>query len=193
MSQQSVTDRFIVEARDESRNRAGSDLENGWWKLSSSILPSGRPFPACDGLARANSPRDALLIVVVRSSCRNGQSSATGEYLVDADNLRSAYREIFLKGLDQLHAKGELKLEGEFAHLNREEQWQVFLNSLRSVTWVSYIEPPPSDNVNGKTVVKYLARYLTGGPISDRRIVSADETRITFLAREGTKTGGERK
>ncbi len=128
-----------------------------------------------------------------RWSCRDGQSAATGEYLVDADNLRSAYREVFLKGLEQLHAKGELKLEGEFAHLNQGEEWQAFLESLRSVTWVSYIEPPPSDDVDGRTVLKYLARYLTGGPISDRRIVSADETEITFLAREGTKTGGERK
>jgi len=41
--------------------------------------------------------------------------------------------------------------------------------------------------------LKYLARYLTGGPISDSRIVSADEREVTFLAREGTTPGGEAK
>ena len=38
-----------------------------------------------------------------------------------------------------------------------------------------------------------MARYLTGGPISDTRIVSADERQVTFLAREGKITGGQRE
>ena len=42
-------------------------------------------------------------------------------------------------------------------------------------------------------MIKYLARYLTGGPISDARIVSADAGRVTFLAREGTTSGGDSK
>ena len=42
-------------------------------------------------------------------------------------------------------------------------------------------------------MLKYLARYLTGGPISDTRIVSADERQVTFLAREGKITGGQRE
>jgi hypothetical protein len=33
---------------------------------------------------------------------------------------------------------------------------------------------------------------LTGGPISDSRIVAADAHQVTFLAREGRVTGGER-
>ena len=39
----------------------------------------------------------------------------------------------------------------------------------------------------------YLTRYLTGGPISDHRILSADEQSVTFMAREGKRVGGERK
>ena len=42
-------------------------------------------------------------------------------------------------------------------------------------------------------VVKYFSRYLTGGPISDARIIAANEHEVTFLAREGTKSGGERQ
>ena len=39
--------------------------------------------------------------------------------------------------------------------------------------------------------MKYLGRYLTGGPISDQRIVAADEREVTFLAREGKTPGGD--
>jgi hypothetical protein len=42
-------------------------------------------------------------------------------------------------------------------------------------------------------VVSYLTRYLTGGPISDHRILSADTREVTFLAREGSRTGGDRR
>ncbi len=42
-------------------------------------------------------------------------------------------------------------------------------------------------------VLKYLARYLSGGPISDGRIVSTDDTNVTLTARAGEVTGGERK
>ncbi len=42
-------------------------------------------------------------------------------------------------------------------------------------------------------MLKYLSRYLTGGPISDSRIVSADPHEVTFLAREGSRPGGESK
>lgn len=38
-----------------------------------------------------------------------------------------------------------------------------------NVNWVSYIEPPPREGCGPESVLKYLARYLTGGPISDSR------------------------
>ena len=39
-------------------------------------------------------------------------------------------------------------------------------------------------------VLKYLARYLTGGPISDRRLLSHEEGQVTFLARSKNKQTG---
>ena len=37
--------------------------------------------------------------------------------------------------------------------------------------------------VMGVNVVKYLASYLTGGPISERRLISSDENEVVFWAR----------
>ena len=40
-------------------------------------------------------------------------------------------------------------------------------------------------------MLKYLTRYLRGGPISDRRLLSHEDGHVTFLARLGKKTGGD--
>ena len=124
---------------------------------------------------------------------RAGDPSSIGHYLVDADELRRQFRDDFLEGLNRLRAKGELKLEGEFARLRADAAWRALIEELQSVNWVSYIEPPPREGCGPRGVLKYLARYLTGGPISDSRIVAAGEDEVTFLAREGTTPGGQAK
>lgn len=127
-----------------------------------------------------------------RIALKDDDVSSAGRYLVDADDLRDTYRETFLVGLNRLNARGELKLDGEFEFLQDEAAWQSLLDELGSVTWVSYIQPPPGD-CDTDHVLKYLARYLTGGPISGRRIVRADENEVTFLARAGAVSGGGSK
>ena len=97
------------------------------------------------------------------------------------------------KGLRHLLANAELKLEGEFEYLQNVDQQAQLLSELEAVEWVSYIEPPPHADSRPDNVLKYLARYLTGGPISDSRIVAADERQVAFLAREGKVMGGQRE
>jgi len=60
-----------------------------------------------------------------------------------------------------------------------------------TLRWVSYIQPPPTKTSTASQVVRYLTRYLTGGPISDLRIIATDTDTVTFLAREGVRVGGE--
>jgi hypothetical protein len=127
-----------------------------------------------------------------KTATKDNDALTAGHYLVDADDLREAYRDAFLSGLNRLRDRGKLKLEGDFAHLQDAGAWQAFLDKLRTVTWVSYIQPPPA-SCEADHVLKYLARYLTGGPIADSRIIAADENEVTFLAREGTTTGGDSK
>ncbi|MEZ6091406.1 MAG: transposase [Pirellulaceae bacterium] len=54
------------------------------------------------------------------------------------------------------------------------------------------LHPAATSDDRANEVVNYLTRYLTGGPISDHRITAADDRHVTFLARQGEKTGGER-
>ena len=128
-----------------------------------------------------------------RWSHRPGDLNSVGKYLVDAAELRRSYRDHFLRGLERLFSTGKLKLTGEFAALQEPSKWRSLIEELESSDWVSHIQPPPTTDGSVDNVLKYLARYLSGGPISDSRIVSTSDHDVTFLAREGTKSGGTAK
>ena len=114
-------------------------------------------------------------------------------YLVDADRLRETYRKRAIAKLRHLRSAGKLKFAGKFEYLRSDENWEVFVKNLESTSWVAYIQPPPKETSSAGEVVNYLTRYLTGGPISNHRIVAADRNEVTFLAREGKRVGGERE
>ena len=161
------------------------------------VVPGGGPslanteLGASDVDRRSDSPRP-------RRPGRLGWKNAvppphersTRWWLVDADVLRLEFRDEFLKGLRRLHTKGELKLEGEWSHLQDKAAFKTFLSPLQTKSWVTYIQPPPTESSQPADIVKYLARYLTGGPISDARLLSHKHGKVTFTARKGTTHGG---
>jgi hypothetical protein len=110
-------------------------------------------------------------------------------WLANADKLRLAFRTEFLKGLRSLHRRGKLKLTGEWGFLRQTAAFEVWLKPLEEKPWVTFIQAPP-ENSSPEHVLRYLARYLTGGPISDRRLLRHEDGRVTFLARTGTTHGG---
>ena len=114
-------------------------------------------------------------------------------HLVDSINLRRAYRKAFLRGLKSLYRRGKLSFGGETEVLREEVAWDKLMDRLEQKEWVSHIEPPPSELSVAEHVLGYMTRYLTGGPISDLRILSANDGEVTFLAREGNRTGGQRE
>jgi len=120
-------------------------------------------------------------------------ANSDGFYLVHAERLRTAYRTRAIRRLRHLRRSGQFQLGGKFAYLQSNENWEAFIGNLESTSWVAYIQPPPNRTSRANEVVNYLTRYLTGGPISDARIVAADQDNVTILAREGKKTAGERK
>ena len=111
-------------------------------------------------------------------------------WLVDAVKLRVEFRTRFLRGLQRLHRNGKLKLNGEWSDLRDADRFAAWLEPLQEVTWVTYIQPPPTRSSGPTDIVKYLARYLTGGPISDFRLTDYDGQRVTFTARTGAVHGG---
>lgn len=108
-------------------------------------------------------------------------------YLVDNKLLGQRFRAKFIAGIKRLHAQGELKLIGEWSKLTDHEAFDAFLNSIAPDGWVVFIEPPPTEDARPENVLKYLARYMAGGPISDRRLISHDGKDVLFWARSKKK------
>jgi len=112
--------------------------------------------------------------------------------LVDNRKLSSEFSKRFLKKLTSLHRRGKLAIEGELAALQEPLAWAKFTDSLLEHDWCVFIQRPPTAKASPQHVLKYLARYMTGGPISDRRLTSCENEMVTFLARE-KKKGGSKK
>ena len=130
------------------------------------------------------------------TGCRCGNahagSSRDRPYLVDHELLSYRFRDKFLAGLRRLRRKGELKLTGDWSSLQDSAAFAAWLQTFSDCPWVVYIEPPLTEDAQPEHVLKYLARYLTGGPISDRRLIEHADGQVTFWARSLDKAAGNR-
>lgn len=119
---------------------------------------------------------------------RATRSQAAKPLLVDNVELGQVFQQRFLNKLNGLRRHAQLQLSGAVAHLQDESAWEAFTASLRQHDWCVFIERPPTAKSSPEHVLKYLARYLTGGPIADHRLVRCDHDVVTFQARSRDKT-----
>ena len=106
-------------------------------------------------------------------------------YLCDNFELSEKFRKKFMAGLEKLYKKGKLNFEHESSA--SPEAFAAWVKQLQQLDWNVYIQGPPSDKSDPEHVVKYLARYMTGGPISDSRLISYDGEEVYFWARSKNK------
>lgn len=111
-------------------------------------------------------------------------------YLVDNVLLGRVFRQKFVDGLRRLVRQEKLRLEKEWARLLDPPRLEAWLAEISASDWNVFVEGPPHGKSAPEQVLKYLARYLTGGPISDRRIIRDEGGRVTFWARSKDKQAG---
>jgi hypothetical protein len=104
-------------------------------------------------------------------------------YLTDNVALGRAFRDAYLHELRRMFSRGRLKIGGSVAFLNDDQQRESWLKQLEAIDWNVFIQGPPRGKSDPEDVVKYLAGYLTGGPIADKRVISADQDEVWFMAR----------
>ena len=116
-------------------------------------------------------------------SCRDG-------FFLPVGVIGAKVRGKFLAGLKRLWRAGKLKLHGKLSPLRAARTFESWLATLYAKNWVAYAQGPPSGITGADAVLKYLARYVSGVAISDRRLVSHANGRVTFrwknYARGGT-------
>lgn len=103
-------------------------------------------------------------------------------FLVDNKRLGRRFREAYLAGLWQLAKQQQSRVA-------ERPVFEQLLNDLQLQDWVVFVQPPPRTDSDPSHVLRYLARYMTGGPISDRRLLRWDGDHITFAAQVHDKSG----
>ena len=110
----------------------------------------------------------------------------TKPYLTDRDALADAFRRHYLAGVQRLLRRGKLQIEVS------DDALSVELQKLESLNWNVCIQGPPEQRSRPSQVLKYLARYLTGGPISSKRLISSDDHSVKFWARSRDRANRSR-
>ena len=91
--------------------------------------------------------------------------------------LSALFRRLMLEKLAAAHKAGKLRFFGEHAHLASADAFAAFLAPLKKTKWFVYSKRPFS---GPKTVLAYLSRYTHRVAISNRRLIAADKTGVTF-------------
>ena len=91
--------------------------------------------------------------------------------------LSRLFRRLFLQMLAAAHKANRLAFFGDHAALAETRAFTAFLAPLRKAEWVVYAKEPFG---GPQAVLAYLSRYTHRVAISNRRLISADETGVTF-------------
>jgi hypothetical protein len=91
--------------------------------------------------------------------------------------LSSVFRDKFVDGLKQAYLAGKLRFYGDCQTLADPEVFGAFMDELSTQDWVVYAKPPFG---GPEHVLQYLARYTHRVAISNHRIVSVDDSHVTF-------------
>jgi hypothetical protein len=98
--------------------------------------------------------------------------------------LSRLFRQKFLAYLSEAFNNGALHFHGRLETLAERRNWCRLLAKLGSSDWVVYAKPP----FGGPTqVLKYLARYTHRVAISNRRLVSLENGKVTFRWKDYTQ------
>jgi hypothetical protein len=102
--------------------------------------------------------------------------------------LSRLFRRLFLDRLATLHAAGRLAFFGELAGLADQSAFAAALAPLRKAEWVVYAKRPFA---GPEAVLAYLSRYTHRVAISNSRLVSLDDSGVTFRWKDYRARGKE--
>ncbi len=95
--------------------------------------------------------------------------------------LSKLFRRLFLSKLAAAHAAGQLRFFGDHAHLTDRRAFAVFLDPLKKTKWFIYAKPPFA---GPQAVLAYLSRYTHRVAISNHRLISVDNSGVTFKVKD---------
>ena len=113
--------------------------------------------------------------------------AARNSFLLPVRALSKIIRGKFLEGLVKAFREGRLR--GEVPCLEDPVQFQRFTRKLRRKKWIVYAKGSFEASRNA---YHYLSRYTHRVAISNHRLVSLDERKVSFRARDNSRPGHQR-
>lgn len=107
--------------------------------------------------------------------------SCRGKFFLPVRVLSRLFRGKMLAFLEAAWAEGELQFSGRLTALADPARFHAWLSQLRQTDWVVYAKPPFG---GPEHVLKYLARYTHRVAISNGRLVSLADDRVSFHWRD---------
>src|SRR5208337_2591937 len=111
------------------------------------------------------------------------------DFLLYVGVLSRLFRRLVLEKLTAAHRAGALQFFSKHAVLANARAFAAYLAPLRNSKWVVYCKRPFG---GPEEVLRYLARYTHRVAISNRRLVSLDDNRVTFKWKDYRLEGPER-
>jgi len=99
------------------------------------------------------------------------------QFLLPVKVLSRLFRAKFVAYLKNAFRNGELGFHGELKSLGEKRKFVEWLSRIAGTEWVVYAKPPFG---GPRQVLKYLARYTHRVAISNQRLVSLENGRVTF-------------
>jgi len=116
--------------------------------------------------------------------------SSKPAFLLPVRVLSKLFRRLFLTRLHELHTEGRLHFFGDQVAMNDRRAFLRYLAPLRKKNWVVYAKPPFA---GPEAVLAYLSHYTHRVAISNRRLISFDETGVTFRYKDYRRDGVDRQ
>lgn len=114
--------------------------------------------------------------------CSDGQwRGCRPNFFLPVHVLSRLFRRLFLERLQAAHAAGRLRFSGKLDELDDADVFAGAIAKLRRKNWIVYAKPPFG---SPEHVLAYLGRYTHRVAIANSRLVSADETKVTFRWRD---------
>jgi hypothetical protein len=107
--------------------------------------------------------------------------SSKKKFLIHVKVLSAHFKRNFIKLLKKAYYNDELKFIGEVTNLGQKYIFQDWIGKLLSLKWVVYSKPTFK---KPQHVIEYLGRYTHRVAISNHRIVSMDDSKVTFKWRD---------
>jgi hypothetical protein len=99
------------------------------------------------------------------------------DYLFSHDALSLVFRGKFIDHLNKAYKKGKLRFPGRCASYEKAQGFKNLIDTLYSKKWVVHLKEPIK---RPEYVLEYLGRYTHRVAISNHRLVSLEDGRVTF-------------